>query len=55
MKYFVTLEFPAPENNYYGEVAWATVEADNEEEAKERARLEVMHRIKVNKIKILDK
>jgi hypothetical protein len=49
-KYFVTLEFPAPDNCYHGEVAWEQVEAKNEEAAKKKARLAVLHRIQVNKI-----
>ena len=50
-KYFVTLEYPAPDNCYRGEVTWKEVEARSEKEAKYKARLAAMHRIKVNCIK----
>ena len=49
-KYCVTLEFPAPYNTFVGEVDWIDVEAENEEEAVEKARLAVMHRISVNRV-----
>lgn len=49
-KYFVTLEFPAPDNCYRGEVTFEEVEAINEDEAEHKARLAVMHWIKVNRI-----
>ena len=54
-KYFVTLEFPAPDNCYHGEVTWEEVEAETEEEAKDKARDAVKHRIRVNQIKEIPK
>jgi hypothetical protein len=42
---------PPPDNCLNGEVDWVEVEAETEDEAKDKARHAVMHRIRVNRIK----
>jgi hypothetical protein len=50
-KYLVTLEFPPPDNCLNGEVDWAEVEAETEDEAEDNARRAVIHRIRLCQIK----
>jgi hypothetical protein len=49
-KYCVTLEFPASPNCYSGDVDFIDVEAENEEEAIEKAKLVAIERIQVNRV-----
>lgn len=49
-KYCLALEFPCPDNCNEGEVDFVEVEAKSEDEAIKKAKLKVIHRIKVNKV-----
>jgi hypothetical protein len=49
-KYFVALEFPPPDNCIDGAPEFVEVEAETEDEAKDKARKAVMHHIRVNRI-----
>ena len=54
MNYVVTLEFPASDNCDHGYVTWKNVEAKDEEEAKDKAKIAASHLIRVNRIKETD-
>jgi hypothetical protein len=52
-KYLVTIEFPAPDNCYRGEVMFEEVEATSEEEAEQKAKTVASRWIKVNRVQNL--